>query len=244
MKDMPLYKTIYEDLKRKITDGTYSENEALPSERALCEMYHVSKSTLRQALVELSHNNYIVKSWGNGNFVKPRMYERKMAKFQSFVESLKDQSVQIKNKIIGYELVTKDKYLDSLTLNPLQLNISGNLSWHKLTRLRSDEDFPLLVETSYLPQWRFFELNTDILGDGSLYAYLRKFYNMEITDANEFLSPVMPNKKERDLLQIPEHNPCMLDELFCYENDNLIAIHCSTVRGDKFKFQSSSYING
>ena len=244
MKDMPLYKAIYEDLRKKIESGFYCENEALPSERVLCEMYHVSKSTLRSALDELCHNNYIVKSWGNGNFVKPKMYERRMAKFQSFVDSLKAQHIQMKNKIIAYELITKDKYLDSLTLTPPHSGLVGNFCWHKLTRIRSDNDFPLLVETSYLPQWRFYEINTDVLGDGSLYAYLRKNYNMEITDANEFLSPILPNKKERDLLQIPEHNPCMLDELFCFENENLITIHHTVARGDKFKFQSSSYING
>lgn len=47
MKDMPLYKTIYEDLRQKIENGTYSENAALPSERVLCQMYHVSRSTMR-----------------------------------------------------------------------------------------------------------------------------------------------------------------------------------------------------
>ena len=58
MKDMPLYKTIYEDLRQKIENGTYSENAALPSERVLCQMYHVSRSTMRSALDELYRKNY------------------------------------------------------------------------------------------------------------------------------------------------------------------------------------------
>lgn len=75
MEDMPLYRTIYDDLRKKIEDGTYSENVALPSERVLCQMYHVSRSTIRSALNELCRNDYIVKSHGNGNFVKPKMFE-------------------------------------------------------------------------------------------------------------------------------------------------------------------------
>lgn len=89
MKDMPLYKTIYEDLRKKIEDGTYAENDALPSERVLCQMYHVSRSTMRSALDELYRNNYIVKSHGNGNFIKPKMFERKMTKFNSFTTAWK-----------------------------------------------------------------------------------------------------------------------------------------------------------
>ena len=102
MKDMPLYKTIYEDLRQKIENGTYSENAALPSERVLCQMYHVSRSTMRSALDELCRNNYIVKLHGGGNFVKPKMFERKMTKFNSFADSLKAQHISIKNQIIDY----------------------------------------------------------------------------------------------------------------------------------------------
>lgn len=241
MKDMPLYKIVYEDLREKIENGIYPENVALPSERILCQMYHVSRSTIRSSLDELCRNNYIVKSHGNGNFVKPKMFERKLTRFNSFTTSLEAQHILIKNQIIDYEVVTTDKYLDSLALP--KPDFAANIHWHKLTRLRS-ADVPLMIETNYLPQWRFYELDTNVLRDTSLYAYLRKNYNMVITDANELLSPQLPNSRERNLLQISKHIPCMLDELFCYEKGNLIAIHHTVVRGDKFKFQSSSYVNG
>ena len=102
MKDMPLYKIIYEDLREKIENGTYSENVALPSERVLCQIYHVSRSTMRSALDELCRNNYIVKSHGNGNFVKPKMFERKLTRFNSFADSLNAQHILMKNQIIDY----------------------------------------------------------------------------------------------------------------------------------------------
>lgn len=242
MKDMPLYKIIYEDLREKIENGTYPEKAALPSERVLCQIYHVSRSTMRSSLEELSRNNYIVKSHGNGNFVKPKMFERKLTKFNSFADSLNAQHILMKNQIIDYEIIATDKYLDSLTLP--KPDFTENIRWHKLTRLRSADDDPILIETSYLPQWRFYELDTKVLRDTSLYAYLRKNYNMVITDANELLSPLLPNNHERTLLKISRNIPCMLDELFCYERENLISIHHTVVRGDKFRFQSSAYVNG
>lgn len=61
MKNIPLYKIVYDDLREKIETGIYEENMALPSERALCQIYHVSRSTLRSALEELCRNDYIVK---------------------------------------------------------------------------------------------------------------------------------------------------------------------------------------
>ena len=241
MDGTPLYQDVYRDLCEKIKDGTYSENSALPAERVLCDMYHVSRSTLRHALDELNRNGFIVKVHGNGNFVKAKAFEQKLTKFHSFAGSLKAQHILIKNQIVDYDLIDTDKYLDSIDL--VRQNCPANTRWHKLVRLRFAETFPLMIETSYLPQSRFMTIDTDILRDGSLYSYLETYYNMEITDASEVLSPLFPGNRERMLLQIPPHIPCMLCERFCHEREALIVIHRTVVRGDKFKFKAAYYVD-
>lgn len=241
MDGMPLYRDIYDDIRQKIESGVYSENTALPAERVLCQIYHVSRSTIRSSLEELRLNGYIVKAHGNGNFVKPKMFEQRLTKFHSFASSLKAQHILIKNQILDYELIESDKYLTSLKM--VRQSGLSNTRWHKLVRLRSAEAFPLMVETSYLSQNRFFSLEPEILRDSSLYAYLETYYNMEITDASEVLSPIIPSTKERMLLQIPAHVPCMLCERFCHEREHLIAVHKTVVRGDKFKFKAAYYVD-
>lgn len=242
MDGIPLYREIYEDIRRKIDSGEYSENAPLPAERVLCDMYHVSRSTIRASLEALYKAGYIVKVHGNGNFVKPKMFEQRLTKFHSFASSLKAQHILIKNQILDYDLIDAgaDKYLSSIE----QVRHGDRQTrWHKLVRLRSAEAFPLMIETTYLPQSRFLSLEPDVLRDGSLYAYLETYYNMEITDAGEVLSPLIPNARERMLLQIPAHVPCMLCERFCHERDHLIAIHRTVVRGDKFKFKAAYYVD-
>ena len=150
------------------------------------------------------------------------------------------EDILIKNQILDYELIESDKYLASLNLPEKSLRTAY---WHMLTRLRSAETFPLMIETSYLPQSRFMALEPNIIQDGSLYAYLENYYNMEITDADELFSPILPTSKERMLLQIPTHIACMLCERFCQERDNLIAIHRTVVRGDKFKFRAAYFLD-
>lgn len=240
MDGEPLYREIYEDLLRRIENGEYSENSILPAERVLCEIYHVSRSTMRSALELLRQNGYIVKAHGNGNFIKPKMFEQELTKFHSFAGSLKAQHILIKNLILDYELIESDRYLGSLDLTKKSVRTNY---WHKLTRLRSAETFPLMIETTYLPQSRFMTLEPDILQDGSLYAYLESYYNMEITDADEVFSPILPTNKERMLLHIPTHVACMLCERFCQERESLIAIHRTVVRGDKFKFRTAYFVD-
>ncbi len=241
METDAVYRGIYDDISSKIKGGVYSENMPLPAERVLCGMYHVSRTTIRHALELLEHDGYIVKAHGNGNFVKPQMFEQKLSKFHSFAGSLKAQHVVIKNVVLDYELIEADKYLDSL--DPALLGGTRALRWHKLVRLRFAEDFPLMIETSYLPQSRFLSLDMEYLKGGSLYRFLESNYNMSIGDAYELLSPIIPTSKERSYLHIPAHIPCMQIERFCHENDCLIAIHRTIVRGDKYKFKANYYVN-
>ena len=233
----PLYQAIYEDLKQKIESGVYSEHAALPAERALCLHYHVSRSTIRAALERLSHDGYILKSHGNGNFVKPLLFEQRLTSFHSFAGSLRAQHVMIENEILSYDLIEPGNYLTALFQSvPQQCHSSR---WHKLVRLRSTKDFPLMIETSYLPANRFPMIDMEVLKKGSLYNYLERCYKMQITDATESLTATLPSARERAYLQIAAHHPCILFERLCYENDVLIAVHRTVVRGDKFKFVSS-----
>ncbi len=238
MSSTPLYQDIYRDLQMKILSGYYSEKTYLPSERSLCEMYHVSRATIRRALEELYRDKYIEKKQGSGNFVKPQMYEQTLSKFYSFVGSLRAQHIEITNQIIDCDIIAEDRYLAEAVPPKEDCRL-----WHKLIRLRSANDYPLMLETTYLPKDRFARLDPEYLKSGSLYHYLESYYSMEIDNANELLSPIMPSPREARYLQISTQDPCMLLERFCYENERLIAIHKTIVRGDKYKFRAFYYTN-
>ncbi len=73
MKDtpstLPLYKQIFEDLKKEILENHYKEGDFLPAERLLSEHYKVERPTLRKALALLAEEGYIQKLPGAGNKV-------------------------------------------------------------------------------------------------------------------------------------------------------------------------------
>lgn len=63
----PLYQQLYETLKQNIVDGKWIEQ--LPPETELCEMYDVSRGTLRQALSLLETDGYLSRERGRGTFI-------------------------------------------------------------------------------------------------------------------------------------------------------------------------------
>jgi len=215
-----------------VMSSEYAENSPLPSERFLCEKYHVSRSTVRQALEKLQDDGYIYTIRGNGSFIKPQVFEQNLTTFYSFTDELKNSNVIIQNEIMAYELIQLDMVLAS------RLGHDKKSYFHKLIRLRSAKDYPLMVETTYLPKSRFHKIDTSyLMNHGSLYSYLREKYDFHAERAVETFRPILPNANEKELLQISSNMPCILLERFSYEEGMINEYTQSTVRGDKYIFK-------
>lgn len=75
MEVTPLKRTsaseqIFQQLKEKILSGELFPGSKLPSENELCRLYQVSRTTVRQALANLSALDLIETRFGEGSFVK------------------------------------------------------------------------------------------------------------------------------------------------------------------------------
>lgn len=70
VKRISVSEQIFEQLKEKITSGELQPGEKLPSENELCKLYGVSRTTIRQALANLSSLQLIETKFGEGSFVK------------------------------------------------------------------------------------------------------------------------------------------------------------------------------
>lgn len=231
-----LYLEIYQKILHSIQIGEYVENSSLPPERFLSEKYHVSRSTVRQALDKLKEDDFVYTIHGNGSFIKPQIFKQPLTKFYSFTDELKNSNILIHNEIVDYSILTPDRTLSTV------LETSPGSEFHKLVRLRFAKDYPLMLETTYLPRNRFITINTQILEDYSLYQYLKTKYDFHVEHATETFKPILPSQKERDLLQIPQYSPCMLVERFGYEDNQLSEYTHSIIRGDKYLF-SVDFIN-
>ncbi len=233
MSNTPLYIQIYKVILSSIKNGEYRENTPLPSERELCEKYFVSRSTIRQTISLLKEADFVYTVQGKGTFIKPQVFIQPLTKVYSFTDTLKNDNVIIQNRIIEYNKETLDSTMAKIT------GYNENTVFHKLTRLRSAKDYPLMLETTYLPTARFIRLYLEKIETGSLYDYLRQNYNFKADRIKETLRPIIPQSKEKKLLQISSNIPCILLERFSYEDDLLIEYTRSIVRGDKYIFQAN-----
>ncbi len=86
---MPLYYQLMDIIIDMIDSGELVEDDQLPSERELCEIYDISRSTVRQAIQELEKEGYIYRVHGKGTFVSKEKFRQELLKFYSFTEEMK-----------------------------------------------------------------------------------------------------------------------------------------------------------
>ncbi|MBE6559536.1 MAG: GntR family transcriptional regulator [Ruminococcaceae bacterium] len=67
------YRQIYEELRRRIENGTYKPGDLLPPERLLQEEWNVERTTIRRALTLLVRDGLILKRAGIGSVVTSSM---------------------------------------------------------------------------------------------------------------------------------------------------------------------------
>ncbi|MDO5039483.1 GntR family transcriptional regulator [Clostridium sp.] len=227
---IPLYLQLMDILIDKINKGL-KENDRLLSEREICDIYDVSRTTVRQALDELERDGYIYKLHGKGTFVAPKRVNQDLVSFYSFTNEMKKIGKEPSSQIINFEIVEAGEKISN------KFNIKAEELLYKLVRVRKADNVPMMYEVTYLPFERFYELSKEKLEGKAMYDVLKEEYNANLTFAEEYFEPILTNKLESIYLEIHEGAPSLKIERYTYESKRLIEYTVSIVRGDKFKYR-------
>jgi GntR family transcriptional regulator of arabinose operon len=68
--DIPLHRSIYEQLLAEIQSGVYKTGERLPSEALLCERFQASRITVARAFQTLQRDGLVTRRPGSGTYVE------------------------------------------------------------------------------------------------------------------------------------------------------------------------------
>lgn len=227
---VPLYLQMMNKLIKEIDSKVYDEHEKLPSEREFCELYGVSRITVRQALQELTLEGYIYKEHGKGTFVAPKSYNQKLVKLYSFTEEMKKLGKTPSTKVISFEKMTAGERLSS------KMDIAPLAEVFQVVRLRIADDEVLLYETSYVPYAVFPHLTEIDLSEKPMYDVFHDDYQIGVTRAIERFSATNVRSEEAKYLKMNPSHPAMLIKRFAYNNETLIEYTISVARGDKFDY--------
>lgn len=224
-----LYLKLSDMLAEQIMDGTLPEGTLLPSERELCQMHGISRTTVRQALQDLSQKGYSRAIHGKGTVVIRPQIRQELRSIYSFDEDMRRLGKKPETQIMDFVEIVPTGTVAAM----MQLH-SGE-AVYRIMRLRLTDNEPMLLETNYLPCHRFPEFSRDMLENQSLYRVLTSQYALNIDVAEETFEPVLLRPMEAQMLGTSQGALGMLVERISYEDGKVVEISKSVSPASKFK---------
>lgn len=226
---VPLYFQLKESLRKRIATRQWKPGRQIPTEAEICQMYAISRITVRKALQDLQDEGYLEKKQGIGTFVKTNTIEQKLSKFYSFSEELKKSGRMEKVTVYGFETVPAD---DEVAAG---LHIMPGQSVYRIRRIRSVEGTPYAYEISYIPHQLADGLTADMVSGKGLYTSLASL-GVTVDSAVEKLRAINLEEGTAELLgvRVDEAAILLIRTAFC--GPTTVEYCVSTVVGDFFSY--------
>ncbi|MBQ0927977.1 MULTISPECIES: GntR family transcriptional regulator [Saccharopolyspora] len=213
------------DLLRSMPPGS-----PIPTERSLASEFDVSRTTVRQALAELTVEGRLLRVQGKGTFAaKPKVAQR--LQLSSYTEDMRAQGRQPTSRLLEVVEEAADEELAVL------LGTKAGSAVLRLRRLRLADAEPMAIETTHLPLARFRGLTAKLESGGSLYQVLRETFEVELGHAEETIETALASPEEAELLGSDVGLPMLLLSRHSFDTEGRpVEWVRSIYRGDRYKF--------
>lgn len=176
---------------------------AVPTERDLATELSTSRTTVRQALVELVAEGRLVRRQGSGTFVADAKITWPLH-LASFTEQAAANGLTASSELLATERMrASDEVAERLGLrvgDPV----------HRIDRLRLTDGQPMAVETSLLSATRFPHLTRKMRTAGSLHSVLAETYGVQLRRGEESIDTTPASPREAALLQCDTGSPMLV----------------------------------
>ena len=227
--DIPLYKQLSKILYEKIAKGEWKYNEKIPTETELCELYGISRMTVRQAIEDLKNKGYICKKQGLGTFVTHPKVGQEILSFR-FYDNDMNETKQVK-KIINFDVIQAHEKVAR------QLELSGSDQVFRIERIFYNDDIPTVVPISYIPYKECPGLTREMVQENGLYNSLGSF-GRRPDRANRLFEAVVAKGRPQELMVTPKNTAGFHVERISWSQDTRIEFCESYMRGDMIQFFS------
>ncbi|WP_407313550.1 GntR family transcriptional regulator [Desulfosporosinus sp. SB140] len=228
----PMYITIVEDIKQKISSGQLKPSDAVPSENTLCKEYGASRMTVRKGLAILANDGYIYSIPGKGSFVR----KPELNKYTIYYDEMNNSINTVdQSRLLEVNIIMPDEKL----AGELQTTINKNVI--VIRRLFYTEGKPVAYDIKYLLYTKGMPIvEKEIekatfpeMVSGSMSAFSLK---KELS-----IYAQMPDKELKQYLNIYDELALLVVEQRIYNEEKKPVGLCVTYfRGDYIKLKGSS----
>ena len=226
--DIPLYSQLVGIIKQNISSGKLGVGDLLPSEAELCRAMDISRNTVRQAIGELEEEGLVVRKRGKGTFVADPNARGKCVRY-SFTTEISSLGKVPSSTMVDFGVVIPPAEVSR------RMQLQEDQAVYCFTRVRNVDGEPLILETSYYPQYIYPNLTRDMLQTHSFYSLL---YHVGIVPfaADESYEAVILDDHRSMLLGVEPGSCAFFHQRLTRTEDGRIYEYTrSYIRGDRVR---------
>ncbi|WP_080875780.1 GntR family transcriptional regulator [Oceanobacillus timonensis] len=230
-KNQSLHIYIKEELLHRIKTNQYKPGEKIPTELELCENFNVSRTTVRNALNQLTLEGYLVRQQGRGTFVADKKVKQTLSQtIRRYSDQLADQGKHPEIEVLDISVVVANELLST------HLNVKLQDPVQRIERVRKANGDTTQYEVAYVP-WSVAPGITTEQASNSLYKSLNEFFDVWVAKTSENIEIVIADEQICSFLECEQGLPCFYMETLAEdENGTKIEFSRSFFRGDKTNF--------
>lgn len=231
--NIPYYVQLMDLMKTLIREKRWKPGTQIPGELELCKEYGVSRTVVRQALREMEFGGIITRRKGKGTFVaEPKINESLAQKLTGFYQDMVERGLKPVTQVLHQRVIASNDKISAA------LQITQGAQVIDISRLRSVEDAPIQLVTSYIPYDLCPKLANVDLTNRSLYEFLESECGLFISHGRRFIEAVAANEQEARLLKVERGAPMiMLDSISYLEDGRPVEYYHAVHRGDRSRFE-------
>lgn len=235
----PLYLQVEADIRNDILQKKYLPGQKLPTENEFCEIYNVSKITVRKAFELLTENELVERLRGKGTFVKLNKEKVALGNSQGFSEIISKSGHSTKKQILLTQLLKPDERIVK------KLDITTNDRVTNINRLIWEDDVPIGLDYFYASDSKYPNLLDNFSNDGSLYELLKEKYHVSPHHSTIEINGIVATPELAEILQCYTGDPLFITNKTSYTADGeIIHYSSSTIRCDRVKYAININNNG
>lgn len=163
--DIPMYAQLVGIVKHYISSGVLVVGDMLPSEAELCRALNISRNTVRQAIGELEEDGLVVRKRGKGTYVTDPADNHRGVQY-SFTTEISSLGKIPSSTLVDFGVIDPPYDIRE------KLDLQEHTPVYCFTRVRNVDDEPLILETSYYPEYIYPNLTREMMQTHSFYSLL------------------------------------------------------------------------
>jgi DNA-binding GntR family transcriptional regulator len=231
-KTIPQYRKLYEILRKHISEGVYKEGDLLPSENELCQLYSLTRPTVRQSLSTLANDGYIRKHQGKGSIVHHLPRDIGILSVSGTTSAVGDRN--LKTRIVAKPVLIPWPHDFMFPLTELEKE-SGCIY---MERVRLLDNISIFYDISYLANINLPRITARQFENRSLFQILRDYYHVEIKGGEQRIKAIPATAKISRFLHLKKGQPVLhLERKMETNNQGLYlysSIFCNTEKYSVF----------